>query len=275
LLLLINLVLGSIVAGVIVNPALRSRVPEEPAFEAALRDVMILDRGDVVGNLWALTPDTPGTVWDRRADTDRVLVATWTDFTGYDGREGESLPLSIDVWVTPVPQLMERCRDFDLSGELLSRRLRQYLGLAAQGSQDRVVELWVDPADVFRPCSDSEIDDRSCQIELPEVVITPPTAAAPGGEAGTAPDAQATAGAAPGNRETHLRWFRQQFNRYYTPAALPWTRLGYTYDWGDPDTNVGASEYVIRSDSTVWVSSISPTAAYCEPNQWVPPRDPA
>ena len=28
----------------------------------------------------------------------------------------------------------------------------------------------------------------------------------------------------------------------------PWTRLGYTYDWGNPRNLVGLSEFVLRID---------------------------
>jgi hypothetical protein len=38
--------------------------------------------------------------------------------------------------------------------------------------------------------------------------------------------------------------------------------LGYTYDWGDPGSDVGVSEYVIRKNSEVIVKSVSTTADY-------------
>jgi hypothetical protein len=40
--------------------------------------------------------------------------------------------------------------------------------------------------------------------------------------------------------------------------------MGYTYDWGNPDGEIGMSEYVIRNNSTVIVSSVSTTSDYFE-----------
>lgn len=38
---------------------------------------------------------------------------------------------------------------------------------------------------------------------------------------------------------------------YYNPSApqntAPWTRLGYTYDWGNSNSHVGASEFMIKT----------------------------
>jgi hypothetical protein len=227
------------------------RSPIEPAaqptlderFSAALDDVMEIDPdpSEVVDDLWALDPGTPGTLWD----SGRVLVSTWTSFTGYNDAGDQPLPLARDVWVVPVPQVFDRCRGFDLEGEALGLRLRQYLGLGPDVDYDRVVELWVDPLDVFRPCPDAEVTDRTCRPGLPDL-----------------PDQELSGGAVRSELD-HARWFQQQFQRYLAPGAAPWTRLGYTYDWGNPQSEIGASEFVIAEGSTVLVESITPTATYC------------
>jgi len=53
---------------------------------------------------------------------------------------------------------------------------------------------------------------------------------------------------------------------YDNPAkGYPWTRLGYTYDWGNPDSEVGLSEFVITAGATIKIENVYETAAYCTP----------
>ena len=42
----------------------------------------------------------------------------------------------------------------------------------------------------------------------------------------------------------------------------PWTRLGYTYDWGDSTTHVGLSEFILEQNATVMVKSVTSTVDY-------------
>lgn len=49
-------------------------------------------------------------------------------------------------------------------------RLEQLLGLPSGGGKDCFVEIWADPADVFRPCPDCpdpETTDRECSLDFP------------------------------------------------------------------------------------------------------------
>jgi len=42
----------------------------------------------------------------------------------------------------------------------------------------------------------------------------------------------------------------------------PWTRLGYTYDWGDSATHVGLSEFILEQNATAVVESVTSTVDY-------------
>jgi len=44
---------------------------------------------------------------------------------------------------------------------------------------------------------------------------------------------------------------------------VPWTGLGYTYDWGNPDSEVGASEFILVPGAAYQVKRAVPTAEYC------------
>ena len=48
-------------------------------------------------------------------------------------------------------------------------------------------------------------------------------------------------------------------------SGYPWTRLGYTYDWRPGSNKYGASEYVMRKDSTIMVlEEPYPIETYCK-----------
>jgi hypothetical protein len=45
--------------------------------------------------------------------------------------------------------------------------------------------------------------------------------------------------------------------------GYPWTRLGYTYDWGNPESEVGLSEFVVAAGSMVGIEAVSDNETYC------------
>ncbi|HSR50107.1 MAG TPA: hypothetical protein VLV83_04720 [Acidobacteriota bacterium] len=246
-----GLLLIALVYALTTSPPL-SAEPPQGTFQEALDRAMSLSTLNVTRHLEALTPENSSLHWDSTDPrSPKVLVATWTSYDGYPRNKEQTCSLARQVWVTPVPQVQGFCRGSRLSGSALEDRLVQYLGLAPGSAYQTVVELWVNPGDIFRPCPDPEIDDRECSPGLP-VLSDNPTA----------------------NDLEHARWFQQQVETYYGDTPLPWTRLGYTYDWASPTRPVGASEYIIRQGAEVFVSSVTPTGDYCSPDANLP-RNPA
>ena len=120
-------------------------------------------------------------------------------------------------------------------------RLEQRLGLP-QGSGDTLfvqirVPLASVRADFFRPRLDPRIDTATCPVDG-SPALSPPW---------------------------YPAWFYHQYFVSYgaMPYQYPWTALGYTYNWGNPPTHIGESEYVIHTGATIQVESITPTARYC------------
>jgi hypothetical protein len=221
-----------------------ANTPEE--FAAAMQRARDPRPADINQTLIALTPTTPGLFWYQSPDAGdaEVLVATWADYPGYRTNLKRGCKVTRDVWVSPVPQLENACRAFELSGAALGERLGQYLGLRpGDDHRDSVVELWVNSKDVVRPCPDRETFDRQCDLGLPKV-----------------------AGPQVDDALKHAIWFLgQEIESYCRDKPHPWTRMGYTYDWGNSASHVGASEYVIRNGSLVWVESVTATDKYCAP----------
>ena len=102
--------------------------------------------------------------------------------------------------------------------------------------------MWVKPDDLFRPSPDPEVSDHEAELDFPVsenfLRIT----------------------------SEYNKWFCKQKCKSYGRNGYPWTRLGYTYDWGNPDSEVGLSEFVIRKGAKVKINSVIKTERYCSPN---------
>ncbi|HYH99294.1 hypothetical protein [Hyalangium sp.] len=215
--------------------------PEQPltcdaqTYDAAVREAVEPTSADVYNGLFAISASNPKLVWNAEKTAVRMVI--WTSFTGYTVGDNT---LTREVWMTAAPQVQELCKT--VPAEELVARLNEYLGLPPATEQDNAryfVEAWVKPGDMFRPCPDAEIDDTSCSLEFP---------------------ANATA--------EHKAWMNGNYSYSYgfwQKTKYPWTGLGYTYDWCNADTRVGASEYVVRTGSTINVTGKIDRATYCAP----------
>ncbi len=50
----------------------------------------------------------------------------------------------------------------------------------------------------------------------------------------------------------------------YGENGYPWTRLGYTYDWGNPISEVGLSEFIIDEGATIEIKGVTTNEDYCK-----------
>ncbi len=210
----------------------------QASYRRAIADAEVAEPEEVCRTLTAVTPDHPALQWRDRAGARRVLAVTWTSWDGYDREIGREMELGREVWVTLVPELSHFCRSRPESGEALTLRVEQLLGLPPGVGKSRFVELWVAPGDLFRPAPDPEIDDRVAEWDVRRASVGP--AARPG----------------------HFEWFERLRGSSYGENGYPWTRLGYTYDWGNPAGEVGLSEFVVRAGATVGVEAVTPTQEY-------------
>lgn len=205
------------------------------AYFKAICDASEKDPSEVSEHLFKITPDNQTLVW-RTSDKKEFLAVTWTSWNGYDGKEGTSLQLGADVWVTAVPEVKEFCANFSLDDPARILRLEEYLGLPPHVGKTKFVEMWVNPSDVYRPCPDKEIDDASCDLDFQPTV-----------------DPQ------------YKDWYNRLQSASYQEKGYPWTGLGYTYDWGHPETEIGASEFIVKKGATVLIRYVQPTLNYCLP----------
>lgn len=200
-------------------------------YDQAVEDAALPEASEVVDDLVAITDDNPDLVRDEDG---RVLMVTWTSYTGYDELVGQPTTLGVEVWSTVAPEMQSFCRAAGLEDDALALRLEQLLGLPMATGKDRVVELWV-PADaMFRPSPDPEVDDSVASLDFPATVS-----------------------------QEHKDWIEALRASSYGDMGYPWTQLGYTYDWGGDGDEVGLSEFVVRKGSEVLVKDVYTVAEYC------------
>ncbi|MBF0563655.1 MAG: hypothetical protein HQK89_00275 [Nitrospirae bacterium] len=226
-------------------------------------------------NLIPIIPENRVLDWENGIPGTRVLVASWvTEAVGNSYRcpsegckasdtckEGRECPnYTYDTWVTVVPELK---RFFaGVSPEPL--RIAQLLGLPPDDAVRKtyLLELWVSPNDLFRPCADPDITTTECPLDYPDdqFLIFSLTLKV---YADQACDLNQC------GFKDYYRWFvNRRTYLYVSEYPYPWTRLGYTYDWGNSRNHVGLSEFVVHGNTesgkgiSVKVNRVVPTANY-------------
>ena len=221
--------------------------PVASAYEYAVRNASLAVEDKIAYDLIAITPENRNLVW--RDST--LLMVTWKSRQAYkdffESQTATSTSERFVVWVTAAPQVQAFCRAYwrhhpTATNADVELRLKQYLGLNHEWNYDVFVELWVDPKDLFRPCVDPEIDDDHCELKFD----APP------------PVIEGIADYPAFYKNLYFIDFR------YAPG-VPWTGLGYTYDWGNPITIEGASEFILRPGTPYTLGGAIPTAEYCRP----------
>lgn len=214
----------------------------EQGYQAAIRDAEAAEPREISTRLTAIVPSDTNVVWEGAPGASRVLMVTWTSWTGYDDLVGKSIRVSDlaksvetsrDTWVSSAKEVRDFCARQKLNSEDMTLRIEQLMGLPPHGGKTRFVAFWVDPEDLFRPSPDPEISDHEASLDFPVstrfVTVS----------------------------EEHIDWINALKEESYGPGGYPWTRLGYTYDWGNPLCEVGLSEFVIRTGATVDVESVT------------------
>jgi hypothetical protein len=189
-----------------------------------------------IHTLTPITASNDALIWDGVPGESRVLVTSWVSGDYYDPYIGKEYTLSPtrELWVSVVPEVRRFCAANNIQASAAANRLEQLIGMPLNYGNIKFVEFWVRPADLFRPTPDPEITDTVAEYDFPE-----------------------------GVSEEHKAWFNANRDSTYTSShPFPWTRLGYTYDWGATN-KIGLSEYIIRRGSTIGVKSVTTTIDYC------------
>jgi len=219
----------------ITTPVQPTEKTNNEIYQSAVIDAMIAEETEICSTLIAIRSDNNYLKWQNG----NVLVVTWT-------KHGSSYPVGDTVstwwgetWVTAVPEIKDWYKKNPVPKENLTLRTEQLLGMPPNTGYLYFVEMWVNPADLQRPAYDYEIDDNVCGLSF---------------------TSSASA--------DFISWFNNNILSSYFPppeeVQYPWTRLGYTYDWGNKKNEIGLSEFIIKKNAKVIVNSKSLTAEYLQ-----------
>jgi hypothetical protein len=156
------------------------------------------------------------------ADKTQLLVVTLTSNPD-SYKEGETVKSDSVVWVVNEKELLmwfqdhkDGVRDWDL-------RFKQLFGEPRTSNVSHMAFLWVSPNDLMRPAY------------VPDVKAYDMRTSFEGNDA---------------DNTERMMWFKNWFDAraaksYEGPNARPWTRLGYTYDWGSDSDKYGLTEFIV------------------------------
>jgi hypothetical protein len=197
-------------------------------FKAAMNDAVFSEDSEVK-QLVTLTNDNPNVIWDDLGE--HVLLLTWHD---YDDNclPGSSINQKFgDIWATSVGEMVSWYRDNKKNVSDWDLRFAQLLGVHDNEGYTRFSAFWVSPDDVIRP---AYITDVTEQMKNDYSNVTD---------------------------EAYKEWFNNNIIWSYFESDYPWTRLGYTYDWGGED-EYGLTEFVIFDGSKVEIEFTYTTAEF-------------
>ncbi len=126
-----------------------------------------------------------------------------------------------------VPELQDFLTTNNVAAADVSLRTKQLLGLPENHSGYYVVEFYANNSSLFRPAMDADITHATTSLDFVGDMANP--------------------------TDPKRIWFDNNFSTYdpsKTNPPYPWTRAGYTYDWGNPTTNVGLSEFILNNTSS-------------------------
>jgi hypothetical protein len=246
---------------------------EMKAYVQSLEETRETSQEEVFRELIAVIPEPDGVnkkrlcgddlVWEGVPGKSRILVATFMDRTAYEAyykqnldQQSVSYLLRKSLWVTLVPELrnafMRGCgRDRPMKAERCpptSNRIAKLLGLPPNKDYEILVELWVNPGDLFRPSADPEITDHEAEAAT-KIGDGQWSFRSDQNPFARIDETQLFLDRIGGSAVPFKTWYAESAERY---APLnwdaPWTRLGYTYDWGNSKNHVGMSEFIVRID---------------------------
>lgn len=200
-------------------------------YAAAVRDSVFAEEGEILP-LVALTPSDPLTAWDSAG---RVLLLTFHRYPeSYPAGQGFTASHG-EVWTVSAPELAAWYRSHGAGVSDWPLRFKQLLGCHESKPYSHFSALWVKPSDVRRPAYEP---DPARQLTAARLSADAP--------------------------EDFKAWWNANIVRSYfgEGVAVPWTRLGYTYDWAAGGKEYGLTEFIIRAGAQGQVEFTLPTADF-------------
>lgn len=199
-------------------------------YETAVKDASDATNEEIAP-LVVITEDSENIVWN--GDKSKVLMVTLHG-EPKKYKDNEYVTLDDEVWVASEKELFNWYKANSNGVKNWSLRLRQLMGLPKDENVTHFSLIWVDPHDLVRPAYVSDVTNPTMRTDFSDdfdsEFETPDRAA----------------------------WFKRWFDKYkaksYVKGGYPWTRLGYTYDWGRKGNDkYGLTEFLVVPGAKVEV----------------------
>ncbi len=207
-------------------------------YNSAIKDAMIIEDNEIINTLTVISDTNPELITMGEGIDKWYLASTWTPYY-WSYIPGDTMITTWgETWITVAPELQKYFKTTSFASDSVRNlRINQLLGLPADTREKKMIELWVKAENLFRPAYDNEITDNSCGKYFP-----------------TNADS------------VYISWFDNNILGSYFAAPnktkYPWTRLGYTYNWGNSNSEIGLSEFVLKQNSTIIIKSVSSAEEY-------------
>ncbi len=152
--------------------------------------------------------------------------AFWTDQAAEEFKKDDQLTLEEYTWAYADLELASwGAANKDVLKNSKDARIRQMLGLPENAKGSTFVLVSVTPERVLRAAYQPDAQLKKMSLAFEETVD-----------------------------QDFISWFNGQVTANYFENPRPWTRLGYTYDWGKTgDDHYGVTEFVIPAGTKVTV----------------------
>ena len=211
----------------------------EAQLMAAIEVAKRPDSTKISHDLMPVKKGYPGEEWTKINGKDMVLLVTMVDSSRlqrFFGRDDVyRIERELGTWVTlPADWLRKKDAFVGLDSVAAHMRMIQMYGLSPDCNFNIMVYFYADPTYMFRPAHDPDITTTTVGLEFP---------------------AYANENYKVG--DTNFReWFRYSYeSAYEDDSPLPWTQLGYTYDWHEGADPKGLSEYIVTDQCLIKVKS--------------------
>ena len=181
-------------------------------------------------------------------DNSQVLLVTWHNSPDAF-KEGTTIShTDKTIWAFTDKEFLKWFRENHEKVDNWNLRLKQLIGMSPESNNGYFTLFWANVSDVFRPAYYPEINGGLMNVAFSSSF-----------EEDTSENAI---------------WFKNWFDKtsssiYSKNGGYPWTRLGYSYDWGNPNSKYGLSEFIVKEGSTIEVKFTKNNKAFLK---WIKDR---
>ncbi|MBS7272798.1 MAG: hypothetical protein KIG97_10635, partial [Fibrobacter sp.] len=181
-------------------------------------------------------------------DNSQVILVTWHNSPD-EFKDGQTISHTDKVvWAFTDKEFLSWFRENHEKVDNWDLRLKQLIGMSPETNNNYFTVFWANVSDVFRPAYYPEINSGLMNTTFSNSFEE--------------------------DMSENAMWFKNWFDKtsatiYSRDGGHPWTRLGYTYDWGNPDRKYGLSEFIVKEGAPIEVKFTRNNKAFLK---WIKDR---